>query len=263
MPDAPAQRASTERGFATGLGAVVVGLLAVLAAIAIAGFGAAGPEPLRGAVLVLAGALLFALFALGYVTLALADALEALDRAGIPVRRRLGRAAPAAAGPTITRREAVPPADPRVGPFGHVHNVIDIEGIGPTRAAKLKALGIESTKELWFADAADVAASLKVGVPMVRQWQQMGELMALDGIGKQFAELLVRSGVTGIDDLRGCEAQDLFDRTVKAGEDLTHRIQGAPVNVKLVEGWIEAARSHAPVGERFMSDKPPWAKPPA
>ena len=145
-----------------------------------------------------------------------------------------------------TRREVVAEEAVATDPFGDVHPVIEVEGVGPSYAKKLKTLGIEDTRELWYADAAEVAAELGIGSPLVVQWQQMCELIAVNGIGRQYAELLVKSGVRSIAELAKQRPAALVKKIEDATEDLQNRIQANPVTVALVTRWINAAKAHHP-----------------
>ncbi|HEV8359673.1 MAG TPA: DUF4332 domain-containing protein [Candidatus Thermoplasmatota archaeon] len=148
--------------------------------------------------------------------------------------------AAAAVAPTATVR----PAPARGDPFGDVHPVIDVEGIGPAYEQRLKALGIHTTRDLWHANTGDVATKLGVGSGLVREWQQMAELMALKGIGKQYAEVLVKAGIGSIAQLRAADPDEIAQRIEKAEEGLAHRIQKNTITPKIAEGWIHAARTH-------------------
>lgn len=120
--------------------------------------------------------------------------------------------------------------------------VIDIEGIGPAYATRLAEIGVKSIGELRGADAEGVAQGLGISATVVRQWQSMGELMEVPGIGPQFAELLVRSGVESVAQLRGHKPKALLEAINQANEGRKVRIQGRGVGPKTVESWIRAAR---------------------
>lgn len=146
----------------------------------------------------------------------------------------------------------------RANVFGDVYAVIDVEGIGPVYADVLNAAGIYNTRQLWEADVEAVATLAKVHTATVSKWQQMSELMAVKGIATQYAELLVRSGVRTIAELRAENEADLLARVTKVQDGLETRIQGNDMGLARVSGWIRAAVAHAavPTGRAFSGVAP-------
>jgi hypothetical protein len=139
-------------------------------------------------------------------------------------------------------RAKVTPADPFEG--GQVHLVRDVEGIGEHYGTLLDNLGLKDTRQLWNADSAFVAGAIKTTPAAVENWQCMAELMAVNGIGKQYAELLVRADVSSIDELCAETPQALLSRIHKLEQHKGNRIQGNTIGVKAVQGWIAAAQAH-------------------
>ncbi len=124
-------------------------------------------------------------------------------------------------------------------------HVIIIEGIGEKFASRLNANGIITIPQLIKAPLKDIAKFADVTEELGRQWQAMGALMQLSGIGPQFAELLVRAGITSPKDLAAQNAEDLVARihTLEAGRKTA--IQKADVGVGRAKRWIEAAKAGA------------------
>ncbi|HVM45581.1 MAG TPA: DUF4332 domain-containing protein [Candidatus Thermoplasmatota archaeon] len=135
----------------------------------------------------------------------------------------------------------------RASVFGDVHAVVDVEGIGPVYGDLLNAMGIYNTRQLWEADAEQVAAAILVPLATVDKWQQMAELIAVKGIGPQYAELLVRAQIASIAQLRAANAEELTGRVAKSEAGASVRIQGNTIGVASVATWIRAARDHEPV----------------
>jgi predicted flap endonuclease-1-like 5' DNA nuclease len=152
---------------------------------------------------------------------------------------------PSAPHPGTTTRAAVMtvPAIQK-SPFGDISPVIDVEGIGPVYAEALNGMGIHDTRQLWEANAAAVATSVDAPVSTVHKWQQMSELIAIKGIGPQYAELLQRSGVGSIAELKACDPGVLLARVTKTQDALDARIQGNAIGQASVAQWIKAARDH-------------------
>lgn len=133
-------------------------------------------------------------------------------------------------------------------PFGDVHPVIDVEGIGEEYTADLDELDIVDTEQLWQADPDAVASALDIPRKTVRSWQRMAELMALQDVGPQYAELLVRARITSIEQLGEMTPGDVAEAVQRVEGDREVRIQGNKIGKKHTKTWIEAARQHDPQG---------------
>lgn len=135
-------------------------------------------------------------------------------------------------------------------PFGDIHDVEDVEGIGSTFSQALAAEGIEDTEQLWVADPEVLAERLDVAKRRVRSWQDQAELMALNGVGPQYAELMVRAGIRSIGELAVWEPDPLLKAVEDKQAELDVRIQGAKLTEKRAARWIEQAQEHDPVEGR-------------
>jgi predicted flap endonuclease-1-like 5' DNA nuclease len=121
-------------------------------------------------------------------------------------------------------------------------HVLLLEGIGNKYAARLNAAGIITIPQLVEARAADVASQLQVEPGLVEEWQAMGRLLPLSGIGPQAAELLARVGVRSVQQLAAYDPLDLSlkCRDLQAGKKV--KITNIDVTPALAKKWIEAAR---------------------
>ena len=132
----------------------------------------------------------------------------------------------------------------RPSPFGDVHPVMDIEGIGPEYTKRLHTMGIKNTKQLWGADAVKIARGTGASLSSVRGWQQMAELASVKDIGPQYAELLERSGVHSINQLKSYDTDKLLKMINQKQDSLKINIQGNSPGHATVEHWIDEARDH-------------------
>lgn len=137
----------------------------------------------------------------------------------------------------------------QAAPFGDVHPVEDVEGIGETYGPQLAEIGIEDTRDLWNADVDRIAEALDASPKTVTRWQQMAELIAIDGIGPQYAELLARSGIHSVDELARADAEELVEAIETKQKDLLVKIQGNVIRTDRVQGWIDSAQAHDPSGQ--------------
>lgn len=129
-------------------------------------------------------------------------------------------------------------------PFGDIHPIDSIEGIGPKYTSLLSKLGILNTQQLWRANKRDVAMSLGLSAKRVQNWQERAELMAVSGIGSQYAELLERSGVHSIKELAASNPEVLLRRVQRKENSLDVNIQGNTPGESIVASWIDAANDH-------------------
>lgn len=127
---------------------------------------------------------------------------------------------------------------------GDVHPVQDVEGIAEHFGPLLDQADVSTTEELWHADTGGVALALDVSPIVVEQWKRQCELMAIDGVGKQYAELVVRAGVGSIRELAAQDPERLLDRIDQLEGRVGTSIQGNTIGRKTVETWIASAGSH-------------------
>lgn len=124
---------------------------------------------------------------------------------------------------------------------GDIHPVIDVEGIGERHAKRLERAGVKTTARLMYEDAEQLAARIEAPAKVVRGWQAMAELMLVNGIGKQYAEALARSGVKGIQGLKDGDAKQLAKQVNAYLEGLDSNVLGQKVTARRVQAWQKAA----------------------
>ena len=130
------------------------------------------------------------------------------------------------------------------------YKIDHIEGIGSSYGKKLRKHGIVTTGAL-LKSCADrkgrAAMAEKTGLDEKRllKWANMADLMRIKGIGKQYAELLEAAGVDTVKELRNRKAGNLAKKMgdVNAEKKLTRAVPAE----KMVEGWVEQAKSLPPV----------------
>ncbi len=126
-------------------------------------------------------------------------------------------------------------------------NVVEIEGIGDVYGQRLKALGITTTGQLKQANPETTGKAIHVHAREVRDWQSMADLMEINGVGKQFSELLVRSGIRSVDQLAGTDpakvlaATEATEKRNLEGTLRQARIQGTALTENRVRRWVEEA----------------------
>lgn len=181
--------------------------------------------------------------------------VEVNERTKLPYLRRTESEAPAKpakvakAAPKKVAKAAKPakPAKARARlPYdykGQVHEVVDLEGIGPTYAKKLGDAGIKNTQELLFTDDAKLEKLTGAPAKTIQNWKDMSQLIKISGIGPQFAELMVRAGIAGIDGLKKGEPKAMVKQIKDYEATLSTNVTGSGIGLKRMTGWHEAAKN--------------------
>ncbi|MBQ4295580.1 MAG: DUF4332 domain-containing protein [Prevotella sp.] len=132
------------------------------------------------------------------------------------------------------------------------YKIIDIEGIGPVYAEKLKAAGINTDGDLLEkcakpAGRKALAEATGISPKLILTWTNHCDLMRINGVGPQFSELLEAAGVDTVKEFRHRNAENLTAKLVEINEakNLCNRVP----SVKEVEKMIEQAKELEPLME--------------
>ncbi len=130
------------------------------------------------------------------------------------------------------------------------YKIDEIEGIGPAYAEKLAAAAIKNTDDLLKKCATPagrkaVAETTGLSSAVILKWANMADLMRINGIGPQFAELLKAAGVDTIKELRNRNAANLAAKVAEVNAE-KHLARTSPAE-SLVTKWVEAAKTMEPV----------------
>jgi len=123
--------------------------------------------------------------------------------------------------------------------------IIDIEGIGPAYAAKLAKAGLRSVEALLKNGASpkgrkEIALASGIDQTLILGWVNRADLYRIKGVGKQYSDLLEKSGVDTVVELSKRVAGNLFAKMVEVNK-AKNLVNGMP-GVKQVEGWIAQAK---------------------
>jgi predicted flap endonuclease-1-like 5' DNA nuclease len=125
-------------------------------------------------------------------------------------------------------------------------NIAEVEGIGPAFAEKLGAVGVSTVGDLLEKGASpegreSLAEASGISEAMIRDWVNHADLMRINGVGPQFAEMLEASGVDSIPELAQRNAANLATKLdeVNAAKNLANRTP----SLSEVERWIEEAKT--------------------
>lgn len=141
------------------------------------------------------------------------------------------------------REKAVAEAVPKEVPRAKLP-ISQIEGIGPVYASRLEKAKIKSLSQLAKSSVDKISSVAKVNKNKATQWIRMANLLILDIIDEEAAELMViGAGVTSLKDLAKRNADELYEEmqsALKMGKvDIP---KGYRFTKKDVESWINAAQ---------------------
>jgi predicted flap endonuclease-1-like 5' DNA nuclease len=126
----------------------------------------------------------------------------------------------------------------------------EIEGIGPAYAGKLAGAGVSSADDLMNhgatkAGRATLAAAAGVDESRILTWVNHVDLMRLDGVGSEYADLLEAAGVDSCAELAQRNAANLTARLAEVNEakDLVRRLPSEAT----VTAWITEAATHGKI----------------
>jgi predicted flap endonuclease-1-like 5' DNA nuclease len=125
-------------------------------------------------------------------------------------------------------------------------SIIDIEGIGPVNAEKLRKAGVRSITGLLKCgrtpkDRQDLAAATGIDPSKLLKWINHADLFRVSGVGSEYADLLEVAGVDTVPELRQRNAQALYETLVKTNEE-KHLVRKMPTAWQVSE-WVEQAKS--------------------
>ena len=128
--------------------------------------------------------------------------------------------------------------------------ILNVEGIGPVFAEKLKAAGVRTTAAL-LERAKDpkgrkaLAGETGIDEGKILKWANLSDLMRIKGVAEEYSELLEAAGVDTVKDLKGRKASNLAARIAEVNAD-RKLVRQIPAE-KTVAGWIEQAKTMQPV----------------
>lgn len=124
-----------------------------------------------------------------------------------------------------------------------------VEGIGPKYGQVLGKHGIATTADLLKHAATpdgrkNLAEKTGIGDKLILKWANLADLMRINGVGTQYAELLEAAGVDTVKELRTRRADNLTTKLaeVKDAKKLTRK---SPTQGE-VQKWIEEAAKLPP-----------------
>jgi len=131
-----------------------------------------------------------------------------------------------------------------------VNKLIDVEGIGPVYAEKLKSAGAETTKDLLKlaktpAARKKLAGATGIAETLILKWANHADLMRIKGIGGEYAELLEKIGVDTVKELAKRNADNLHEAAEKFDVTTSPIVRRKPGKDE-IHTWIRQAKRLKP-----------------
>jgi predicted flap endonuclease-1-like 5' DNA nuclease len=123
----------------------------------------------------------------------------------------------------------------------------EVEGIGPTFAAKLVAAGVRSTDDLLDRGAKPAGRkaleeATGIGHALILEWVNHVDLMRIDGVGSEYSDLLEAAGVDSPAELAQRNAANLATTFQEVVAARPHIVRRTPSETE-IEGWISQSKS--------------------
>ena len=130
------------------------------------------------------------------------------------------------------------------------YKIHEIEGIGPAYAAKFARAGIKTVGSLLKQGCTregrrSLAQKTGIEESSILKWVNMADLFRVKGIGSEYSELLERSGVDTVKELRNRNPENLhaqMQAVNAAGRALVRKLPA----LSQVDKWIKEARKLGP-----------------
>ena len=127
----------------------------------------------------------------------------------------------------------------------------DVEGIGPAYAGQLAAAGVATTDALLDRAGSDagrsrLAADTGISERLLLEWVNHADLMRLDGVGSEYADLLEAAGVDSCAELARRSAANLAQTFQELDAARPNTVRQVPSETT-IQGWIDQADKLAKV----------------
>ena len=125
-------------------------------------------------------------------------------------------------------------------------HINEIEGIGPSHAAKLASHGIKTVEDLLKSGATpngreELGKKTGLSHHLILKWVDEADLFRVKGIGRQYTELLRAAGVDSIKELAQRKADHLHEKLAAINQEKKH-VRELP-GLSAIEHWIQEAKA--------------------
>ena len=131
------------------------------------------------------------------------------------------------------------------------YNLKEIEGIGPANSRKMQTAKIQTVRGLLKKGGTprgrkELAERTGLSESVILKWVNMADLFRVNGVGKQYAELLEKAGVDTVKELRNRRADNLVAKLAETNKAGGRRLVRQLPGLKRVQGWIDEAKKLPP-----------------
>ena len=122
----------------------------------------------------------------------------------------------------------------------------EIEGIGPSYAQSLKNAGIDTIEELLSVGGAPagregIAEKSGLSPKLILEWVNHADLMRIDGVGSEYADLLEAAGVDSVPELAQRNAANLAVKMEEINE-AKNLVRRTPTEANVI-AWVAEAKT--------------------
>ena len=122
----------------------------------------------------------------------------------------------------------------------------DVEGIGPAYADKLVGIGIKSTDDFLMACGSaagreKIAGLTGISGKLLLEWVNHVDLMRINGVGSEYADLLEAAGVDSCAELAHRNAKSLAE-TFQELDAARNTVRNIPTE-GVIQRWIDEAKT--------------------
>ena len=123
--------------------------------------------------------------------------------------------------------------------------VIDIEGIGPEYAAKLREASVRTTAALLKQGATPegrqaLEEKSGIGHDLLLQWVNHADLFRIKGVGSEYSDLLEAAGVDTVPELAQRDPANLYNTLMRA--NVEKKLVRRPPTESQVKDWVKQAK---------------------
>ena len=125
-------------------------------------------------------------------------------------------------------------------------DIRNIEGIGTVYSEKLNAIYISSIWDLLEAGKTregriDLAEKTGISIKLILRWVNLADLFRVEGVGKEYSQLLESAGVNTVVDLSRRNPRNLYAKLVQTNNE-RNLVKEVP-SQEIVESWIQRAKT--------------------
>ena len=122
--------------------------------------------------------------------------------------------------------------------------IIEIEGIGKKYGITLKSAGFLDVESLIGLDRDGIkklAEKTKISEKLLDKWAEHADLMRIDGIGPEYAEVINEIGIDSVKEFAQRNPNNTLERIMKLDKEKPDMFRKPPT-LSMIEDWIEEAK---------------------